>query len=250
VIMEAPLHASEAEIFSVVHEHQRWLRYRLEQVAASTSLSAGLTYSSGEILHFLGDGFELSVRHGGRDCVRLMRRAGRQLPLFEGGLRGEIRVTLKTSALPSLPGKRGLLGARPAARRSVESRPQDGRSLEERTRGLVNDWYRRRAELQFGRQLEQWRQVLPWLGGRMPDWRHRFMRSQWGSCSASGRISLNTHLIKTPERLIDYVLLHELCHIQHHDHSRRFYGLLSRYMPDWDDRRNELDRYLPVLLHE
>ncbi len=250
VIMEAPLNASEAEIYSVVYEHQRWLRHRLEQVAASTSLSAGLTYASGEILHYLGDGFELAVRHGSRDCVRLIRHAGRQLPLFHGGMRGEIRVTLKSSALPPGPGKGRAPEARPRVRRPSERLPADSRPLEERTRSVINDWYRRRAELQFGRQLEQWQQTLPWLSGRMPVWRQRFMRSQWGSCSASGRISLNTHLIKTPERLIDYVLLHELCHLQHHDHSRRFYGLMTRYMPDWQERRGELDRYLPVLLHE
>ena len=76
------------------------------------------------------------------------------------------------------------------------------------------------------------------------------MRSQWGSCSLSGRISLNTHLVKTPPRLAEYVVLHELCHLRHHDHSPRFYALMERYMPDWRVRRSELDRYLPVLLQE
>jgi hypothetical protein len=77
------------------------------------------------------------------------------------------------------------------------------------------------------RRAAGWRRRLPWLRGRVPTWRHRFMRSQWGSCSLSGRISLNTHLIKTPPRLIAYVALHELCHLQHYDHSRRFYALMQ-----------------------
>ena len=76
------------------------------------------------------------------------------------------------------------------------------------------------------------------------------MRSQWGSCSASGRIALNTHLVKVPQRLLDYVLLHELCHLAHHDHSRRFYALMAAHMPDWERRRDELNAYMPVLLHE
>jgi predicted metal-dependent hydrolase len=46
------------------------------------------------------------------------------------------------------------------------------------------------------------------------------------------------------------VVLHELCHLRHHDHGPGFYALMSRYMPDWQVRRAELDRYLPVLLQD
>ena len=76
------------------------------------------------------------------------------------------------------------------------------------------------------------------------------MRSQWGSCSIDGRISLNTHLIKAPLVLVDYVVLHELCHLRHHNHGRRFYGLMDRHMPNWKRRRSQLDRFLPVLLQD
>ena len=88
------------------------------------------------------------------------------------------------------------------------------------------------------------------MSGWSGHWRTRYMRSQWGSCSVSGRIALNTHLVKVPERLIDYVVLHELCHLEHHDHSPRFYGLMRAHMPDWELRRQELDAYLPLLIHE
>ena len=230
VIMETPLNASEAEIESVVVEHHRWLRYRLEKVAASMAVSASLSYASGELLHYLGEAFELVLRGGLQDRVVIVRRQTPQLPLFDCGVQGEIRVTV--SEADSGPGKQG----EPA--------------LADRARGAVNLWYRQQADVQFARRLEHWRQTLPWLAERLPEWRHRFMRSQWGSCSSVGRISLNTHLIKTPDRLIDYVVLHELCHLRHHDHGRRFYGLMSRHMADWQDRRAELDRYLPVLLQD
>lgn len=228
VIMEAPLDASEADISSVILEHRTWLRSRLDQAAESTALSACLRYVSGETVHYFGEAYELLVRDGFRDDVRLSTRSARQLSLFEREpVLGEVRVTLGSS--PS----------RGAARRRSE-----------RVRGLLNQWYVERATEGFAAQLEHFRRSLPWLGGRVPEWRHRFMRSQWGSCSLSGRISLNTHLIKMPPRLIRYVVLHELCHLQHHDHSRRFYALMSRHMPDWQARRTELDRYLPVLMQE
>jgi predicted metal-dependent hydrolase len=46
------------------------------------------------------------------------------------------------------------------------------------------------------------------------------------------------------------VVLHELCHLVHHDHSHRFYALMRSHMSDWESRREELDAYLPLLLHE
>lgn len=230
VIMEAPLDASEADISDVIHEHRQWLRYRLDKALDTTALSACLRYVTGEVLHFLGEPFELVVRDGARDDVRIARRRTGQLSLFDGEpVRGELRVTLG-----------------PPQRTASAF----GRRRSERVRGLLNQWYVEQANEGFAGQLEYWRRRLPWLGARTPEWRHRFMRSQWGSCSLSGRISLNTHLIKLPVRLVQYVVLHELCHLQHHDHSRRFYALMARHMADWQKRRLELDRYLPVLMQD
>ena len=76
------------------------------------------------------------------------------------------------------------------------------------------------------------------------------MRSQWGSCSAKGRLSLNTHLIKTPRAQIEYVILHELCHLKYHHHGAAFHRLVAEHMPDWQARSEQLNRYLPVLLQD
>ncbi len=230
VIVEAPVDATPREIRSVIREHRLWLRHRLEQVANSTELTACLDYTSGELLHYLGDPYELVVLCGRRDAVTLEPRRlepVQQLGLFSpGNVRGRIRVTLAGGA------------------------PLSPQARDPRIKTRLTEWYRSQATDRFATQLEAWRRKLPWLGGQVPPWRHRFMRSQWGSCSRAGRIALNTHLVKTPPRLIAYVVLHELCHLRHYDHSPRFYGLMTRYMPDWQQRRRELDRYLPVLLQD
>lgn len=67
------------------------------------------------------------------------------------------------------------------------------------------------------------------------------MKVQWGSCSPAGRITLNPLLVKAPRECIDYVLLHELCHLLNHNHSPKFYKTLDRQMPRWRAIKEKLD---------
>lgn len=70
------------------------------------------------------------------------------------------------------------------------------------------------------------------------------MKSRWGSCSSKGNISMNTKLIKSPVRCIEYVMAHELCHLIEMNHSKDYYALLTEFMPDWKDRKKELDHFM------
>src|SRR5690554_7939176 len=67
------------------------------------------------------------------------------------------------------------------------------------------------------------------------------MKKQWGSCSNKGNLMLNPHLVKAPKECIDYVILHELCHIAEHNHSERFWRLLTQVMPNWKEVKAKLD---------
>ncbi|MDD4778185.1 MAG: SprT family zinc-dependent metalloprotease [Fermentimonas sp.] len=73
----------------------------------------------------------------------------------------------------------------------------------------------------------------------------KHMKSRWGSCSSKGSVSLNSKLIQAPVRCIEYVMVHELCHLIHFNHSRDFYSLLSEVVPDWKERKKELRSILP-----
>jgi len=107
-------------------------------------------------------------------------------------------------------------------------------------REALDDWYRAKALKVFGRRLAYLCPNLSWVKG-IPEWRLRPMQKQWGSCSPNGRLSLNPMLVKAPRLCIDYVIIHELCHLKHHNHSDAYYALLTRRLPDWQERKQRLD---------
>lgn len=115
----------------------------------------------------------------------------------------------------------------------------DPRHLEQ----LLTDWYRNRAKFVF---QERWDAMLPrfaTLDIPEPHLVIREMQTQWGSCTETGKITLNLKLIQVSKPYIDYVIVHELCHLVEHNHSKRFYLLLDRVMPDWKVRRERLNEY-------
>ena len=74
------------------------------------------------------------------------------------------------------------------------------------------------------------------------------MKTQWGSCSPGGRLTLNPYLVKAPRECIDYVILHELCHIAEHNHSDKFYRLMKRVMPKWEAVKDRLDKNASIYI--
>jgi len=71
----------------------------------------------------------------------------------------------------------------------------------------------------------------------------RWISSRWGSCSANGNISLNIKLMMAPPHITDYVIIHELAHLQHHNHSAAYWALVQKLVPDYMQHRTWLKNY-------
>lgn len=117
----------------------------------------------------------------------------------------------------------------------------------EKISALLADWYKARAKEVFTRRLNAMLEQALWTS-ETPPLRVLTMQTQWGSCSPAGRLTLNPHLVKAPRDCIDYVILHELCHIAEHNHSERFYRLMGQVMPNWEKVKGRLDGMANVLI--
>lgn len=110
----------------------------------------------------------------------------------------------------------------------------------EKIKSLLFGWYKARAREIFNQRLNEVISPTLWVKEKPPI-RLLSMRTQWGSCSPKGQLTLNPHLVKAPRECIDYVLLHELCHIAEHNHSENFYRLMKQVMPHWEKVKERLD---------
>jgi len=113
----------------------------------------------------------------------------------------------------------------------------------QRVKKAVDQWYRKRAQETLGRYMEKCFAIASRHSVPDPLMKIRKMRSRWGSCSSKGRITLNLNLALVPVHCIEYVIMHELCHLKHNNHSKAFYSLLTRCQPDWRKRKETLDRF-------
>ena len=114
---------------------------------------------------------------------------------------------------------------------------------------LIDKWYQHKAKAIFHERLNKMLPKATWVTD-IPSFRGMAMKKQWGSCSTKGNLMLNPHLIKAPKECIDYVILHELCHIAEHNHSEKFWRLLTQVMPNWKEVKAKLDDMAEMYLNE
>jgi len=114
----------------------------------------------------------------------------------------------------------------------------------ERAKTLMLKWYSIHAKNLLSRKISKYLPTFMAMGAVVPEVRYRRMRKRWGSCSNGGIIMLNTELVKAPIHCIDYVIIHELCHLVYPSHDKKFYRLLGKILPDWQKRKVSLEKVI------
>lgn len=212
VVVTVPGHVTDAFIEAAVKKRARWIWQHLQDFANQTSDVLPRRYVSGEAQFYLGRRYVLKVitNPDEKPSVKLIR--------------GKLTVTLNQEY-------------------------SDNSHRAQKVKALLDVWYQQKAKMVFTERLET---VLPkahWVDG-VPHFKLLAMQKQWGSCSARGNLVLNPHLVKAPKECIDYVILHELCHIAEYNHSDRFWRLLTQVMPHWKEVKTQLDSMAEFYLNE
>jgi predicted metal-dependent hydrolase len=147
-------------------------------------------------------------------------------------------------------------GTIPYLGRSLALVPQPGRTQVHRrgerllvpasdSRPALERFYRRAARAEVRHRLDRATAIT---GRPYVDLAIRGQRTRWASCSPEGRMSFNWRLLLAPERVLDYVIWHEVCHLEILDHSPRFWALLERRWPEYREDREWLRRYGATLV--
>jgi len=132
----------------------------------------------------------------------------------------------------------------------IESVKLKGRFIEvitldkARVRQLVEDWYLQNAKKKFHVIAMELIDKFKKYKVEPSSIVIRDMPTRWGSCTAKGKIILNPELIKAPKGCIEYVIIHELCHLIHHDHTQKFLDLQTKEMPYWEKWKIKLEKLL------
>jgi predicted metal-dependent hydrolase len=170
-----------------------------------------------------------------RSPVQLQSYADGATFLFQGS---EYRLVLETGPLEAVR----LQGKSLVVTTTDQTSPA-------RLPGVVDAWYLERAREIFGVRLIACHRRMQPEGIPLPPVTIRPMKSRWGSYSyRTRRISLNLNLIKLPQECLDYVIIHELCHINVRHHGPGFWRLVGRYVLDHVEIRRKLRSFIPSYL--
>lgn len=197
VTVRAPRRISEKDILAFVGKKARWILGKQEQIKQAMQLYPPKVFVSGEMFPYLGKQHRLKI-------VSSEKTSKTKCRFINGRLEVEINPALDSNLIAA------------AIRRAVFH------------------WYLMRAELKI-------RERLPLYADRLGTWPTAVViknqKSRWGSCSYTGVVRLNWKIIMAPLSVLDYIIVHELCHLKHPNHSAAFWNEVESLIPDYRNKK-------------
>ncbi|PEQ17656.1 M48 family metallopeptidase [Piscirickettsia salmonis] len=206
--VRAPIGTPWQEINAFIQDRAAWIKQRQTEFA-DLYTKVDYQYITNEVHYFLGRSYQLRVYSSRRNDL----------------------IINKNNKSQSRDDKRVLyLGVH------ALSNPESA----------LYQWYRQQATRVFSARYDYWlKQAQEKL---IIDWELSLnvvikrLKSRWGSYSTRGRINLNLELIRYPQRCLDMIICHELCHVRELRHNKRFFNFLTKLYPDWQEQSQLLSR--------
>lgn len=202
VRVTAPYCATQRQIREFVHSNQDWILTHWDAIQARQAKFPGRLYQDGESYPLL---FNQYIQ------LRIHPADGKQIRLRYDPEENRIAIELPEGLAPD------------------QSR--------EATRGILEKWLKRKAREVFQAKLDAFSSQM---GVNYQAFRLKEQKTRWGSCSSRGNINLNWRAVMAPEPVVDYLIIHELAHLKHLNHSPAFWDVVRRYCPQYASWRRWL----------
>ena len=108
---------------------------------------------------------------------------------------------------------------------------------------LLMNWYADHAQILLDRRTKHYAQSILGSDFKHIETRYKHLKRRWGSCDPNGTITFNIELVKAPIQCVDYVIVHELCHLKYLNHDKAFYRLMQSVLPDWQQSKEKLELF-------
>lgn len=208
VIVKAPRRfPTDSEILRFVEQKIAWILKQRDRQQEREDMRLVRRFETDYSFPFLGE-----------ECLIEMQSGKKNSIAYENG-----KIIIKTPFCESLKN---------------DYEADDNKKLIEKLQSDLKKWYKEQAMLYISERVEYYKAVI---GVTVTDVSIRSRKTQWGSCDSNGGLTFSWRLVMARPEAIDYVVIHELCHRKHMDHSREFWNLVQKYMPDYKNQQQWLE---------
>lgn len=202
VVVRAPKNARKSDIVEAIKENSKWIAKKLDKLEEVEPLPPPKSFENGEELLYLGQSYPLEII---RDEANKINK--------------EIEIYLKKGkfyiCINSCRNKSGV---------------ENKESEREKIKRYLEKWYRKEASKVIGERVDLYSKELGLFPNNV---RIKKQKKRWGSCSNMDNLNFNWKLIMAPLKIIDYVIIHELIHLKHPNHSDVFWEETRKIFPDY-----------------
>lgn len=203
VVVRVPERLTDKQIKEFVKKKSSWIIKKQEELKKVKCLPKAREFVSGEKLTYLGELYEIEV--------------------IQGEDNKSVEITLKDGKFQI----------------RVSSSLKGDNRRETIIRELVQ-WYKKQARIKYKERVELYRNIMNVTYNKIYI---RDQKTRWGSCSSKGNLNFNWRLIMAPLSIMDYIVVHELVHLVHPNHSKDFWKLVKKIVPDYKEKKEWLKIY-------